>query len=261
MRVRVRSDEASRRLKKPKGLYITVDLPDLREINEDELERARCVLGVEMRSLAERMCKRRIDAEFSVLVAGLGNAEIAPDAVGPETLRRLSVTRHLQGSEQALFQTVGLCRISAVTTGVLGRTGVETAELVRGAVSVVKPDLVVAVDALVARSAARLSRTVQLSDSGISPGTGVGNARRALTKETLGVPVMAVGVPTALESSTMVCDALRQAGLFSISQEVRETLRSGKELLVSPKDIDVLVPMAAVLLSGGIERAFAVHRL
>lgn len=258
LRVRIKSDQAAQRIKKPKGLYVTLDIGDPREMSDAEYDAARRVLGVEIRDMAERMC-RRTAGSLSVLVAGLGNAELTPDALGPATVRRISVTRHLQGSEQALLSAIERCELSAITPGVLGQTGMEAAELLRGAVGVVKPDLIIAIDALAARSSERLARTVQLSDSGISPGTGIGKARRALTAETLGVPVMALGVPTVVESNTLVCDTLHRAGYASLSDEMRSVLKASCGLVVAPTDIDLLVSLWATLLAGALERAFSLQ--
>ncbi|MBQ8356844.1 MAG: GPR endopeptidase [Clostridia bacterium] len=259
LRVQVRTPEAAERIGKPMGCYVTVDCGDIRMLDESELERVRCALAVEIREMAEKMCGHRVSGNFSVLVAGLGNAEITPDAVGPETVRRLSVTRHLRRLDNALFSTVGLCEIAALTPGVLGQTGLETVELVRGATKAARPDLVIAVDALAARSTERLAATVQLSDTGIHPGSGIGNKRRALNAETVGVPVMALGVPTVVDSSTLVYDALYRAGQQDLTDDLRRTLEEGRGYFVSPKEIDLLVSSIGVLLSSALEKAFSLH--
>lgn len=259
LRVQIRTHEAAETIGKPEGRYVTVDCGDIRSLDEVELERVKCALSVEIRDMAERMCGRRVGKGFSLLVAGLGNAEITPDAVGPETVKRLAVTRHLRRLDNALFSTVGLCEIAALTPGVLGQTGIEAVELVRGAADAAAPDLVIAIDALAARSVARLATTVQLSDSGIRPGSGIGNARRALDTESIGVPVMALGVPTVVDSSTLVFDALRQAGFDALDGDLQKALAEGKRFFVSPKEIDLLVSSVGVLLAEAIEKAFAVE--
>ena len=261
LRVQVCTEAAARRIGKPRGCYVTLDCGDIRALEEGELERVCCALSVEIRDMAERMCGKRIGSRFSVLVAGLGNEEITADAVGPETVRRLSVTRHLRRLDRALFSTVGLCEISALTPGVLGQTGLETVELVRGAAEAVAPDLVIAVDALAARSTERLTATVQLSDTGIQPGSGIGNRRKALNAETVGVPVMALGVPTVVDTATLVFDALHRAGLDpqALPEELRQTLHTGRDFFVSPKEIDLLVKAVSVLLAEALEKAFSVR--
>lgn len=258
LRVQIRTKEAAQRVGKPMGCYVTVECKNLCGMDDGEFERIRCALAVEIRDMAERMCGHRVGRGFSVLVAGLGNREVTPDAVGPETVRRLSVTRHLRESEGALFSTVGLCEISALTPGVTGQTGLETVELVRGAAAAVHPDLIVAVDALAARASERLAATVQLSDTGIQPGSGIGNRRKALNRDTVGVPVMALGIPTVVDSCTLVYETLRRAGCLEPSEELRRVLEAGRGYFVSPKEIDLLVSGAAVLLAGALEKAFSV---
>lgn len=257
LRVQIRNEQAAREIGKPQGRYVTVDCGDIRSLDELESEQVKRTLSVEIREMAERMCGRRIGPGFSLLVAGLGNADITPDAIGPEAVRRLSVTRHLRRLDTALFSTVGLCEIAALTPGVLGQTGVETVELVRGAAEAVSPDLVIAIDALAARSLTRLASTVQLSDTGIQPGSGIGNARRALNRETVGVPVMALGVPTVVDSATLVFDALERAGYRSPSPELQAELENGRRFFVAPKEIDLLVSSVGVLLAEAIEKAFS----
>ncbi len=255
-RVQIKSAAAAERLGKPCGRYVTLECGSIRELDEVEADRVRCALAVEIREMAQRMCGGRIGTGFSVLVAGLGNAEITPDAIGPETVRRLSVTRHLRRLDTALFSTLGLCEISALTPGVLGQTGLETVELVRGAVQACHPDLVVAVDALAARSTDRLAATVQLSDAGIHPGSGIGNNRKALNAESVGAPVMALGVPTVVDSTTLIADAMEEFGFGEREEEIRSFLTAKQGFFVSPKEIDLLVNGTGILLAGALEKAF-----
>ena len=256
LRVQIRSLSAAERIGKPMGCYVTVDCGNILTLDEMERERVRCALAVEIREMAERMSDSRVGNRFSVLVVGLGNGEITPDAIGSETVRALSVTRHLRQKEHALLR---LCEISALLPGVSGQTGIEAVELVRGAVSEVKPDLVIAVDALAARSAERLASTVQLSDTGIHPGSGIGNRRCALNTETVGAPVMALGVPTVIESSTLVYDALCRSGCDMAREELHRALEEGKGYFVSPKEIDLLVRASGMLLASALEKAFSLH--
>ena len=259
LRVQIRTPKAAERIGKPMGCYVTVECGEIPALSEAEHERVCCALAVEIREMAEKMSGRRIGSGFSVLVIGLGNDEITPDAIGPQTVRRLSVTRHLRQMDHALFSTVGLCEISALCPGVLGKTGLESVELVRGAVNAVSPDLVIAVDALAARSAQRLASTVQISDTGIQPGSGIGNRRRALNTESVGVPVMALGVPTVVESATLLYDALRQSGCDTPSEELQSAMEKGRGYFVTPKEIDLLVSAAGCLLAAALEKAFSLH--
>ena len=188
---------------------------------------------------------------------------MTPDAIGPATLRRMTVTRHLKGYDESLFTALGCCELAAVTPGVLGQTGMESGELVRCAVGLVKPHLVVAVDALAARSVERLSSTVQITDRGIAPGAGIGNRRMAIDADTLGCPVMGLGVPTVVDSSTLVLDILAQAGVSAetVSPALTEILESGRSFFVAPKDCDEVVELTCRLLARGLDEAFGVGEL
>ena len=251
LRVRIESEGAAARIGKPQGRYVTVDCGSVCELDEREEERVCRAVAVEIREMAQRMCQRQIGGELCVLAVGLGNAEMTADALGPQAVRALSVTRHLPREMRAFLGGNGACDIAAILPGVPGQTGMETAELIRGAVLALKPDLVIAVDALAARAPARLAATVQLCDAGIRPGSGVGQKRRALTQETLGVPVMALGMPTVIRCDTLLADALgaqdaaRLAGLDGM-----------RDLCVCPKEIDLIVTRAGRLLARAIEKAF-----
>ncbi len=249
-RVRIETQEAAARIGKPRGRYVTLDFGNVCELDAREEERVCCALAVEVREMVRRICKKQPGPDFSVLVAGLGNADMTADALGPQTVRALSVTRHLQKEERALL-TGGGCEIAAISPGVPGQTGVETAELVRGAVWSIKPDLVIAVDALAARAPARLAATVQLCDSGIQPGSGVGRSRRVLTQESVGVPVIAVGVPTVIRCGTLIADVLEKETQCALAMPCEV-----KDLCVCPKEIDLVIGRAARVLAYAIEKAF-----
>jgi len=256
--VQVRDEAAARRVGKPAGRYVTLTCGDVTEMDEATAARVRCALAVEVRDMAARMAGKSIGPGFRVLVAGLGNGRLAADAVGPETVGRLSVTRHIRRQNGALFSTLGLCEIAAVCPGVTGQTGMETVEVVRGAAENVRPDVVVAVDALAAREVTRLCGTVQLSDTGIHPGSGVGNSRKALNAETVGFPVLGLGVPTVVESATLVADAMKKAGVAPDEATLTRALRGGRGYFVAPGQIDLLVPAAATLIAAALEKAFSV---
>ena len=210
--------------------------------------------------MASAMTGRRTGDLGSVLVVGLGNDQMTPDAVGPRTVRRLTVTRHLRAYDQALFSALGCCELSALAPGVLGQTGMESGELIKCAVEMVKPDLLVAVDALAARSCERLASTIQLSDGGISPGAGIGNHRMAISRATMGCPVLGVGVPTVVDSSTLVWDALEQAGMSEkdLPTALQTVLDSGRSFIVSPRDCDEMVELTCRLLARSLNLAFGV---
>lgn len=228
-RVEILNDTGAKALGKPVGTYVTVDLTAFRDRREDFFGRAVRALGAELREL--------LPQEGTALVVGLGNRAMTPDAVGPQALDHLLVTRHLLRAMPQQFS--GLRPVAAVRTGVLATTGLESAELVRGAAETVHPDFIVAVDALAARRMARVCATVQVSDTGIAPGSGVGNRRMALNQESLGVPVFAVGIPTVVDGATLAADLMEEAGVPELDPEA---LRGrGQPLMVTPQDIDARV--------------------
>lgn len=257
LRVHIKNEETAKRVGKPQGRYVSVECGEIAALDTHSSEQVRCVLSVELREMAQRMCGRRIGSDFSLLVVGLGNAQISSDALGAKAVESLAVTGHLGEVRHRLFDGCEVCRIAAIPTGVPGQTGVQTAELVRGAVLATSPDLVVAVDALTARSPQRLGRTVQLSDTGILPGSGLGAGTVAITKESIGVPVLSLGVPTVVNSATLAADALCLAGYASLEDEVRNALRQVKNMFVTPKDVDVLVSSSALLVAQALEKAFS----
>lgn len=238
-RIDVLDSRGERALGKPKGAYLTAELlPQAEEEGEWLFSCAR-ELAVLLRGLLPR--------EGTVLAAGLGNRGVTPDALGPETLNHLIVTRHLIS---AMPETFGEMRpVCAVAAGVLGDTGIETVEILKGVVSRVRPAAVVAVDALCARSAKRLCRTFQLSDTGITPGSGAFNPRKALDRETLGVPVIALGVPTVVEARTLARDLLPEGAALS------EEALPHPGLLVTPKDIDRQIAQCGKLLGYALNLA------
>lgn len=238
---------------RPVGKYLTMTLGKSWYFDDARLEAAERVLGSEIRTMARRMA--RCD---SVLVVGLGNRGITADALGPKVADGLLVTRHIRTRDEQLYNSLGQCEVSALATGVLGQTGIETLELVKGAVERVRPDLVIAVDALAARGVDRLAVTVQLCDTGLSPGSGIGNDRRALNAETLGVPVLAVGAPTVVGSSTLVRDALSLAGMDGdLPAELEKVLENGRSFFVSLKESDIAVAELSRIISQAINRALA----
>ena len=227
--VQVLDARGTEALGKPVGTYRTVDLTGFWQRRPDFFPRAVRTVGAELREL--------LPPEGAVLVVGLGNDAMTPDAIGPETLRHLLVTRHLIASLPRQFS--GFRPVAAFAAGVLGTTGVESAEAVRALVRETKPGCVIAVDALAARRMSRVCTTVQLSDAGITPGSGVGNHRAALSRETLGVPVIAVGVPTVVEASTLAADLLEEAGIENFDPSRLRT--GGGEMTVTTRDIDAQV--------------------
>lgn len=235
-----RGEEA---LGKPQGSYLTIDLTTFWQRKTDFFERAVRAVGSQLKEL--------LPAEGSALIIGLGNAAMTPDAVGPLAVDNVLITRHLISAMPKHF--AGFRPAAVFRTGVLGTTGVESAEAVRGLVAEVQPSLVIAIDALASRRVGRVCSTVQLSDTGIIPGSGVGNHRAALNQETLGVPVFAVGIPTVVDAATLAADLLEESGIAEIDEE---KLRGGKQnLMVTPRDIDAQVRDLAKVVGYGINWA------
>ena len=242
-RIGVRTDEASRRLRKPCGEYITVEMPAISDHIDGQ--------NVYMTRTAQEL-RRLIPGKGLVLVAGLGNRAITPDALGPQAAGMVLATRHIRGELARVAGLEGLRPVAVAAPGVLGNTGFEAAELLQGLVRQLEPEAVVAVDALAARSLARLGRTVQLSDTGISPGSGIGNARKELTEKTLGIPVIGVGVPTVVDAATLAADLLGGQGLEEIEQKISP---DGASMVVTPREIDLLVSRAAKLVAMAVNLA------
>ncbi|MCL2031097.1 MAG: GPR endopeptidase [Oscillospiraceae bacterium] len=224
--IHITDAQGEQALGKPAGRYVTVELEGLQspEGFHDAVE----AVTAELAPLLESA------RGGHVLAVGLGNRAITPDAVGPAVIEQMMVTRHLVDRLPDMFGS--LRPVSALSPGVLGTTGMESAEIIRGVVERTRPELILLFDALASRSLSRLCRTLQIADTGITPGSGVGNARAALNQDSLGVPVVAVGVPTVVEAATLLTDLAGEAGL----PEVDETTLKGYtgNLIVTPKDID-----------------------
>ena len=242
-RVDILDQRGEEALGKPRGTYLTIDLSSFWQRKADFFERAVRVVGSHLKAM--------IPEEGPVLVVGLGNAAMPPDAVGPLAADSVLVTRHLISASPKHF--AGFRPVAVFRAGVLGSTGVESAESVRGLVEQVKPALVIAIDALAARRVGRMCATVQLSDTGIVPGSGVGNHRSALDRESLGVPVFAIGVPTVVDAATLAADLLEEAGIAELDET---RLRQGKTpLTVTTRDVDQQVRELSRVVGYGVNWA------
>ncbi len=257
LHMRIENESEAARIGKPCGEYLTFLCLGLAGLDDASAEALSSLLAAELMALAEKRTKKPLDGELCVLVAGLGNADMTPDAIGPETAARLTVTGHLSVLEPEVFASLGCARLYAIAPGVLGETGIEALELIKGAAEAVKPDLIIAVDALASRDASRLASTVQLADSGISPGSGVHNRRREISQKTLGVPVIALGVPTVVDSATLAADILGRAGTDPSETGIFEGL---EPLFVAPRDIDLVIERASAILASAIDTAFGINR-
>lgn len=245
--VRILSEDAAREIGKPQGRYLTLELDALIRREEDAFPRACKALSTLLRELLPRL------NDGPVLIAGLGNRMITPDAIGPQTADHVIATRHLVAQSPAIF--ADWRPVSALAPGVLGQTGVETGEVICGVLDRVRPAAVIAVDALAAGRLSRLLRTVQLADTGITPGAGVGNARAALNKETLGVPVIAVGVPTVVDGATLAHEISSQLG-----QPACEALDDlSQPVMITTRDIDREVADISRMIGYAVNMALHPH--
>ena len=240
--IKIINEQGEKLIGKPKGRYITIETPHLcknSEVFSDCCE----VLSDELIGL--------IPEEGTVLVVGLGNIDITPDAIGPKSMDLLLATRHISSDLAMSLGLESLRSVAAIVPGVLGKTGIETVEIISGVVKKISPCCVIAVDALASRSVERLGTTVQIADTGISPGSGVGNRRKGINQETLGVPVIAVGVPTVVDALTMAADVFEKAGVDLPTEDLSEH----RNMMVTPKGIDSLTDKASHLIAMGINLA------
>ena len=231
--IEVQNEIGERLLGKPVGKYICFSLPPFLEPTDEKM--AQKIIATRLRSLFPKKTG-------TVLVVGLGNRDITPDALGPKTVQKVLATRHIREELGEVEGLESLRPVAVFAPGVLGKTGIESIELIKGAVQSVKPSLVIVIDAFAARESERLGNTVQLASSGICPGSGVGNSRKAVNEKTLGVPVISIGVPTVVDASTIVRDIAGESAL----QKVKPF---GKEMFVTPREIDLLIERGAGLLS------------
>ncbi|OXS62528.1 GPR endopeptidase [Cohnella sp. CIP 111063] len=272
-RMEIQNDQAAQRIGKMVGHYVTLEVPDMRQGDTELQDKVATAMAKEFEAFLQRV---GVTPKHSVLVVGLGNWNVTPDALGPIVVENIMVTRHF-------FELMpdqvspGYRAVSAVAPGVLGTTGIESSDIVQGIVEKAKPDLIIAIDALAAKSLERVNTTIQIADTGIHPGSGIGNKRKGLTKEILGVPCIGIGVPTVVYASTIVNNTMDMMfehmkqhtdntdpmfGIFGKMadnerlQLVREVLHPlGHDLLVTPKEIDKFIEDIANVIASGLNAA------
>ena len=223
--VEILNEQGSKEMGKPIGNYVTVESQAMRENDVDTHEEI-------IKIVSENMAKLyKLDKESSILIVGLGNWNVTPDALGPKVISKVLVTRHISESlPEAISQNTR--RVSAISPGVMGITGIETSEIVKGIVDRVKPDIVIAIDALASRSTSRINTTIQMSDTGVAPGAGMGNKRMVINQETMGVPVIAIGVPTVVDAATLINDTMD-----SMLEDMISYVEKGSEFYEMLKDL------------------------
>lgn len=293
----IETENGAKAMGKPAGTYITIEAPNMcipdegyhREISGEIAKHLKRLIAEQTehagKAATDEACEnekekmRRCDQEISVLIVGLGNREVTPDALGPEVIGNLNITRHMireYGRTGSVPE--GAQVVSALVPGVMAQTGMETLEIIRGVVSETMPEIVIVIDALAARSTKRLNRTIQITDTGINPGSGVGNHRNAINRETLEVPVIAIGVPTVVDAATIVNDTMEDlvaemdhsaqmqklgGTLGTLNQAekqqmIRELISPHlNTMFVTPKDIDETVKYLSYTISEGLNMVFA----
>lgn len=244
-KITINNENAASKIGKPQGEYITIEFPDLSENVKDSTQRTK---------LISKYIENLIPSQGLILVVGLGNSNITPDALGPKVAKSILATRHITGE---IAKTTGLDNLRAVAVmapGVLGQTGIETSELILSLVKKIKPTAVIVIDALASKDSKHLGSTIQISNSGISPGSGVGNSRPAISKDTIGVPVISIGVPTVVDASTLAFDIVSRTN--SNYNDIEQSIQPhGKQMMVTPREIDDLIDHASKLLSMAINCA------
>lgn len=283
--VKIETENGAKTMGKPVGTYLTLEAPNLAAGDEGyHREISETLAGFLAEYMQDENKGKKQRDRYSVLVVGLGNREVTPDALGPYVVDQLNITRHIvqEYGKYAIEEENGRS-VSAVVPGVMAQTGMETAEIIKGIVQETSPDLIMVIDALAARSTKRLNRTIQISDAGIHPGAGVGNHRSAITKDTMGIPVIAIGVPTVVDAATIVndtmenfiaaletSDSLRGVGVVLQGYNSAEKYELVKELIsphlngmfVTPKDIDETIRRISYTISEALNILFsgkAVH--
>ena len=269
-RVKITNSKGEEALGKPIGTYVTIDVKKLKMAGEEEIQKTSEVLTDELKKIVEM----HVNNQEDILIVGLGNIYVTPDALGPKVINEIDVTRHII---KYLPQYVdeGTRSVSAISPGVLGTTGIETVEILKGIVENIHPKLLIVIDALASRSIERISSTIQISDTGIVPGAGVGNTREEISENSLGIPVVSIGIPTVVELATLVSDGIdifidrlqekaeSNEYLNKLQQndkyeEVKEALNVGDyNMIVTPKEIDDLIENMKDIVARGIN--FAVN--
>lgn len=267
-RVKVTNEKGEEAIGKKKGNYITIDVKNLKIANEEEIQKTSEVVTKELKTLLAK----HVAEKDSILVVGLGNIYVTPDSLGPKVINEVDITRHLlEYMPEVLDENTR--EVSAISPGVLGTTGIETMEILKGIIDNVKPKSVIIIDALASRNIERISSSVQLADTGIVPGAGVGNARKELTESTLGIPVIAMGIPTVVEAATIAADSLTlfikkaqekgESNDFLNRLQEEDKYQIIKEILtpeeynfiVTPKEIDSLIEKMKDIVARGINFA------
>lgn len=268
--VQILDEEGEKNLGKPKGTYITIDMPEFVHYDKDTMMLVSEAFGKVLSKMVN------LEKSMTALVVGLGNWNVTPDALGPKVISQIMITRHLK---QLIPDKIdeNIRPVCGISPGVLGITGIETGEIIKSIVGKIKPNLIICVDALASRKASRVNRTIQIGNTGISPGSGVGNKRLEISERTIGVPVLAIGVPTVVDAATLANDTIdlaidqmmNQASsgsgfynmLKSINKDEKQKLINEilnpyiGDLMVTPKDVDLIIDTTSTVIANGVNIA------
>lgn len=266
--VKITNEQGKQAIGKPIGTYVTVDIKNLKLATDEDIQKASDVVKDELKKIIDSHC----ESQDEILVVGLGNQFVTPDSLGPKVVSEIEVTKHfIKYTPQYVVE--GTRSVCAIAPGVLGTTGIETSEIIRGIVDKVQPKMLIVIDSLASKSIERISSTVQISDTGIVPGGGVGNAREELSEKSIGIPVIAIGVPMVVESAVLVNDCLdlfigklqneakSNDYLNELKEkdnygEIKESLNpTGYNMIVTPKEIDDLIENMKDIVSTAINSA------
>lgn len=266
--VKITNEQGEQAIRKPIGTYVTVDIKNLKLATDEDIQKASDVVKDELKKIIDSHC----ESQDEILVVGLGNQFVTPDSLGPKVVSEIEVTKHfIKYTPQYVVE--GTRSVCAIAPGVLGTTGIETSEIIRGIVDKVQPKMLIVIDSLASKSIERISSTVQISDTGIVPGGGVGNAREELSEKSIGIPVIAIGVPMVVESAVLVNDCLdlfigklqneaksndylNELKEKDNYEEIKESLNpTGYNMIVTPKEIDDLIENMKDIVSTAINSA------
>jgi len=248
--VEILDEEGEKALEKKKGTYITIDTKKINNISEEKEEVIISTFSKEILKIVEKHVKK----EDEILIIGLGNLHSTPDALGSRVVENIEITRHIK-IYLPQYIDKNARSVCAISPGVLGTTGIESFEIVKGIVDNIKPSIIIVIDSLCSKNINRINKSIQIADTGIVPGGGVGNEREALTEETLGIPVIAVGIPTVLDAATIVIDTMNICNISIKEEEIIKTMELNNfNFIVTPKEIDELIENMSNIISEGINR-------
>ena len=239
---------------KPRGEYVTVYTPEVIFMSDNEKKKLSEIISEEIKKMVKKNTKKYFGLDTRVLLVGLGNQSVTADSLGPLVIKRSEVNSHIRLSSPELFKTVSTSELSAICVGVSAETGIESFRIVKGVSDQISPDAVIAIDSLAARGVERLGCTLQINDSGISPGSAINGNKNKIDKNSIGVPVISIGVPFIVDSASLIMDSIEKSG-YSVPEKIKKTAIE-RRFFVAPKDCDVIVDEWSKIISSAIRSCF-----